>query len=154
VTSGHSVIDMGTPDGESTTIVYPMGINAAGQVTGVAWTTIPAEERAFLWQNGVFQMLPFLEPPPGYEPAYSFANAINNHGDVVGESSTRRFVYRDGVMIDLNESIDKDESGIWPMVFGAYAINDAGQIAGQCFFGGDADAAHACVLTPISKPGL
>jgi hypothetical protein len=58
------------------------------------------------------------------------------------------FVYRDGVLIDLNRAIEKDAGGIWPSIWGVSAINNAGQIAGTCYFGGD--GAHACLLTPAA----
>ena len=40
------------------------------------------------------------------------------------------FLYRDGGMIDLNHAIDKDPGGIWPYIYVAQAINDAGVIVG------------------------
>ncbi|WP_165073895.1 PEP-CTERM sorting domain-containing protein [Paludisphaera rhizosphaerae] len=65
---------------------------------------------------------------------YGIAYGINNHGDVVGRSSTpgkssfdtdQGFLYHDGVMTNLNDLIDP-ASG-W-RILGASAINDLGQI--------------------------
>jgi len=95
----------------------------------------------------VFSLLPLLEPPAGYDLHYSGAAAINNHGEIIGESNASMFVYRNGALIDLNRAIEKDSGGIWPSIWRVSAINDAGQIAGTCYFGGD--GARACLLTPV-----
>ena len=96
----------------------------------------------------MFKELPLLEPPPGYDIHYSLATAINNRGEIIGESNASMFVYRDGAIIDLNRAIEKDSGGIWPGIWRVSAINDAGQIAGTCYF--DGDGAHACLLTPLA----
>lgn len=70
-----------------------------------------------LWESGVFTELPLLEPPAGYDIHYSLATGINNRGDIIGESNTSQFVYRDGVLIDLNRAIEKDAGGIWPRIW-------------------------------------
>lgn len=146
--SNNSMIDIGTLDGDSNSPSIPLGINRARQIVGVAWKNGNSEERGFLWENGVFTELPLLAPPPGYDINYSLATAINNRGDIVGESNASQFVYRAGALIDLNRAIEKDTAGIWPSIRHVSAINDAGQIAGTCYFGGN--AAHACLLTPIT----
>jgi len=148
--SNNSMIDIGTLDGDPNGVSVPLAINQARQIVGVAWKNGNSEELAFLWQNGVFTELPLLAPPPGYDIHYSLATGINNHGDIIGESNASQFVYRAGALIDLNLAIEKDTGGIWPGVWRVSAINDAGQIAGTCYFGGD--SAHACLLTPVT-PG-
>jgi probable HAF family extracellular repeat protein len=145
--SGNSLIDIGTLDGDVDSVSIPVGINRARQIVGAAWKNGNSEERAFLWENGVFHELPLLEPPAGYDLHYSAAAAINNRGDIIGASNASMFVYRDGMLIDLNRAIEKDAGGIWPSIWSVSAINDAGQIAGTCYFGGD--GAHACLLTPV-----
>jgi probable HAF family extracellular repeat protein len=147
--SGNSLIDLGTLDGDPISVSMPVGINARRQITGVAWKNSNSEERAFVWENGAFRELPLLEQRPGYDTHYAFGNGINNLGDVVGESNTYQFVYRNGVMINLDGAIVKDAGGIWPAIWSARAINDVGQIAGTCYFGGD--GAHACLLTPVAQ---
>jgi len=148
--SDNSMVDIGTLDGDSNSVSIPLGINRARQIVGVAWKDGNSEERAFLWENGVFTELPLLAPPPGYDIHYSVATGINNRGDIIGESNASQFVYRSGVLIDLNRAIEKDAGGVWPGIWRVSAINDTGQIAGTCYFGGD--SAHACLLTPVS-PG-
>lgn len=75
--------------------------------------------RAFLYsQKG----LEVIEPLPN---AYaSSANGVNSSGQVVGESGSRAFVYSNGAMTDLG-FLD----AALPYA-AAYAINDAGHIAG------------------------
>jgi probable HAF family extracellular repeat protein len=145
--SDNRLIDIGTLDGDTGSVSIPTGINRARQIVGAAWKNGNSEQRAFLWENGVFTELPLLEPPAGYDIHYSGATGINNRGEIIGESNASRFVYRDGTLIDLNRAIEKDSGGIWPGIWGVSAINDAGQIAGTCYFGGD--GAHACLLTPV-----
>jgi probable HAF family extracellular repeat protein len=147
--SNNSMIDIGTLDGDVNSVSIPAGINRARQIVGVAWKNGNSEQRAFLWENGVFHELPLLAPPAGYDLHYSAATGINNHGDIIGASNASMFVYRDGVLIDLNRAIEKDAGGIWPSIQNVSAINDAGQIAGTCHFGGA--GAHACLLTPVSR---
>ena len=134
-------------DGNPDSVSIPTGINRARQIVGVAWMNGWPGQRAFLWENDVFTLLPLLAPPAGYDLHYSGATAINNRGEIIGESNASMFVYRNGVLIDLNRAIEKDSGGIWPSIWRVSAINDAGQIAGTCYFGGD--GARACLLTPV-----
>jgi probable HAF family extracellular repeat protein len=150
--SDNQLVDIGTLDGDENSVSMPFGINRARQIVGVAWKNGNSEQRAFLWENGVFTELPLLAPPPGYDIHYSGATAINNRGEIIGESNASMFVYRDGALIDLNKAIEKDAGGIWPGIWRVSAINDAGQIAGTCYFGGD--GAHACLLTPVTPSPL
>ena len=60
--SNNSMIDIGTLDGDSNSVSVPLGINRTRQIVGVAWKDGNSEERAFLWQNGVFTELPLLAP--------------------------------------------------------------------------------------------
>jgi probable HAF family extracellular repeat protein len=78
----------------------------------------------------------------------SFANAINNSGEITGWSTSagaamHAFLYRRGTMIDLNDVTPKGLG--WTLEYGA-AINDRGQIAGFGFVNG---LPHAFLLTPI-----
>lgn len=104
---------------------YAMGINDHGAVTGHAQTSA-GYLRAVLWINGVASNLGTL----GGNASYGYG--VNNLGQVAGYSWTaagqqHAFVYAGGLMLDLNDLI-APESG-W-VLREAYAINDAGQIAG------------------------
>ena len=90
------------------------------------------EIRGVLWRNGEIVDLGTLEG--GFE---SFANAVNNRGQVVGFSlntvpdacslfvatQTRAFLWQDGAMQDLGTLGGPDAN--------AELINDRGQIAGR-----------------------
>ena len=52
-------------DGNPDSVSIPTGINRSRQIVGVAWTNGWPGQRAFLWENGVFTLLPLLEPPAG-----------------------------------------------------------------------------------------
>jgi len=102
------------------------------------------DARAFLWENGVFGDLGTLRG------GYSYAMDLNNHGHVVGFSDSSVFVYRDGVMIDLNQAFEKNGS-VWPSIQDVHAINDRGQIVGNAYFEDSNGVVRlrACLLTPI-----
>lgn len=140
--SGNSLIDIGTMDGNPDSQTTPGGINNRGQITGTAW--MQTQARAFLWENGVFHDVGALRG------GYSYGMGLNNRGDVVGFSDTSVFVYRDGVMIDLNEAVVRTGS-IWPRIQDVYAINDNGQIVGNAYIEDAAGVVHlrACLLTPV-----
>jgi uncharacterized membrane protein len=96
--------------------------------------------RAFIYQNGTMSDLGTLHG------GWSLARAINNLGDIVGESDWSVFVMHNGVMIDLNAAIEHGEYG-YPIINQVSAINDRGQIVGAAYFNG---RLHACLLTPIA----
>ena len=72
----YTITNLGT-DGGRFSSVRVRGINSRGQVTGGAALS-EGGERAFIWQNGRFQV---LETPVG---GYAVGTAINNHGVVAG----------------------------------------------------------------------
>jgi probable HAF family extracellular repeat protein len=104
----------------------PAALNNVGQIVGNRGT-FPFQH-AFLWdaQHGVQD----LGTLAGYG---SFASGINDAGEVVGYSSFNgintyhAFLYRDGVLTDLNDLLPEGSS--WRLLE-ARAINDAGQIVG------------------------
>jgi probable HAF family extracellular repeat protein len=148
--SGQSLIDIGTIDGDPGSVTVPQAVNLARQIAGYGWTQTSFDgQRAFLWENGAIRDLGTLNPPGYYGPHYAEAHGINNAGDVVGISDASGFLYRNGAMIDLNASIGRAPGAIWPRVWTAMAINDAGQIAGSCYFADGTPGAHACLLTPV-----
>jgi len=118
------------------------GINDQNVVVGDSMRTNTSSELAVLWpaSGGLVE----LGTLGGSE---SSARGINNHGQVVGYARTasgeyRAFLWESSSMVDLNTLLPP-ASG-WVLV-SANAINDAGQIAGEGVFGGEA---RAFLLTP------
>ena len=110
-------------------------INDNGQIIGTAGMS------GFLYSGGAFHALPTL--PGG---TYSIPAGINKHGDVVGAGSvpgpsgapTHAFLYKDGVMRDLNTLVDSSLT----LLTSAAGINDKGQIVASGIDG------QLYVLTP------
>ena len=64
------------------------------------------------------------------------------------DAPSRAFLYRNGVMIDLNAAL----GGALGNIATAMAINDRGQIVGQAwFFDPSACGPHAFLLTPVAQ---
>ena len=122
-----TMIDLGTLGGKQS---EAMGINDFGQVVGYA--SIEKGDlghfqysRAFLWENGIMTNL-------GTLGGYSSASAVNNSGDVVGNSYTsisqptsgprHSFLWTNGIMTDLGTLGGNDSF--------AYGINEYCQIVG------------------------
>jgi probable HAF family extracellular repeat protein len=128
-------------------------INNRGIVAGQATLTDNKTWHPVLWQDGVISDLGVL---PG--DLVGAALSINNRGEVVGASvsapgpstgNPRAFVWRHGVMTDLNTLVPKD-SPLYLLT--AFAINDSGEIAG---FGATSDGElHGFLATPCREdPG-
>jgi probable HAF family extracellular repeat protein len=104
--------------------------------------------RAIVWRNGAILDLGAL----GGTDAAAFG--INNAGDVVGSAQVstavnriwHAFIYRNGVMIDLNTLLPS-QSG-WTLNT-AYGINDTGQIVGEGTYNGQI---RPFLLTPDAPP--
>lgn len=104
------------------------GINNAGQVVGNSYSASAQAPKATIWQNGTATHL----PPIGAAPnafAYSYANAINDAGQVVGYSAGPDFsdhatLWQNGQAIDL---VDPTDTGY------SYAndINNQGTVVGS-----------------------
>ena len=86
---------------------------------------------------------------PGAQGAANYARGINNHGEVVGVSGGRGFVWNvDDGMLDLNDLLDDSGTG-WVLTH-PYDINDKGQIVGS---GQNPNGfQRAFLLTPIPEP--
>ena len=111
----------------------PADVNNKGQIVGRSQAYFRrsiqgAQFRPFLWENGVMQNLGLLgyhdcEDGENADCGYGEAWSVNDHGVVVGSSSTggdgplHAFVWSDGQMTDLGPGQ-------------AHAINDRGQILG------------------------
>lgn len=130
---GHALLwrpgtltDLGTLGGLP---LMPADINNEGQVVGVAFMLNGPNVETFLWHHGVVRGLGSL---PG--DASSSGNAINDRGQLVGQSCTdqncvtaRAFLWEDGVMTDLNTLVPADS----PLqMVDSSAINSRGEIVG------------------------
>lgn len=142
--SDNALIEFATMDGDPESQTVNLRINNRRQVSGTGFNAARSDARAFLWENGVFRDLGTLRG------GYSYASDLNNHGHVVGFSDSSVFVYRDGVMIDLNQAFEKSGSG-WPTIQDVHAINDRGQIVGNAYFEDSNGVVRlrACLLTPL-----
>ncbi len=136
------------------------GINNAGTIVGYMYDS---NFIAFQYSNGaltVLGTLAGLNPPEGAPVwcGYSYAEAINNAGQIVGASTPgsseqayfgplHAFIYDNGVMTDLNNLIDPTLG--WTLEY-AQAINDNGQIVGYGI-GPDGNT-DAFLLTPTPEP--
>lgn len=105
----------------------PSDINNQSQIAGTAFYA-DGSALAMLWHNGFTKVLGAL---PGHHESHG--NAINNKGQVVGQSCAPGgwpdcsvFLWDKGVMRDLNDLVS--DSTVRPMDPGE--INDGGQIVG------------------------
>ena len=103
-------------------------INDAGWVSGYG---IDEEGfyRPFLWNGSAYADLGTLS-----EDSDAYADGLNNLGQVVGESTSGAFLYRDAQLFDLNDLaagylVGGTSVGFHSLSI-AYAINDAGAIVG------------------------
>jgi probable HAF family extracellular repeat protein len=139
--SGDTMIDLGTLGDD----VYceAADINTSGQIVGTSgWWG-----HAFLYDSGVMTDLGTLGG------SYSDAFAINDSGQIVGESyitggAQHAFLYSDGGITDLNSLIDSATG--WQLMT-AQDINNRGQIVGYGTIAGGEQ--HAFLLTPVPEPG-
>ncbi|RZL04370.1 MAG: hypothetical protein EOP36_00650 [Rubrivivax sp.] len=104
------------------------GVNNHGQVVGNSYSATGQVNRATLWHNGKATQLPTIGTAPN-SFAYSYANAINDAGQVVGYSAGPDFsdhatLWQNGQAIDLVDPADTGYSY-------AYDINSQGFIAGS-----------------------
>jgi len=146
---GGVMTDLGTLGGS---FAEPHAINRRGQIVGQS-TPDDRLTHAFLYDDGVMHDLGVLGGPV----ASSGALGINAAGQVVGWSIygsvfqglfvEHAFLYIDGVMVDLNTLVPAGTPTLW----GATAINDAGQILawGMIYpVGSDSGVERAYLLTP------
>jgi probable HAF family extracellular repeat protein len=117
------MIDLGTLGGEFS---VGFGINSSGQVVGRA-DTASGESHAFLWKDG--QMIDLAEASG--DMTLSEANAINDEGQIVGESFStgKAFLLQNNVVTDLG-ALDKQNPSN-ASISAALAINRRGQIVGS-----------------------
>ena len=120
--------DLGTLGGAS---AIAWGINNRGQVVGTS-TLANGTPRAFLWEKGTMIDLGVLSGSGA-----SSAAGINDHGDVVGLSSTSDvdcaplpFIWRRGVMTAISLPGKSCFSGDFSGEFIVRDISDAGHVIG------------------------
>ena len=121
--TGGRMIDLGTLGGRYS---HASGINNAGQVVGQA--QLPSQDprdpfmegpiRAFLYSDGV------MREPVTFGGAGSSAQAINNRGQIAGNSGSTAVVWENSVMRSLGIPPGYTDST-------AHDLNDAGQVVGQ-----------------------
>jgi probable HAF family extracellular repeat protein len=124
-------------------------INSRGDVSGTS-TTADGSPRPFLWTPESHTLLQ-LNPPEGFPVAINpCCKTINDRREIVGfmfdaDFNSHAFLWKHGVMVDLNDLIPKGSP--W-MLQSAAGINASGQIAGQGLINGEV---HAFLATPCHR---
>lgn len=135
---GGVMIDLGALPGLPDSRAH--AINELGQVVGFSSSFDPdtTDEifESFLWEGGVMIDL-------GVPGDLNRAHDINDLGQIVGWSSSGAYIYKEGIVTNLNTLIPVG-SGMSLTV--ATGINNAGQIVGYGMAGG---RFHAFLLTPV-----
>jgi probable HAF family extracellular repeat protein len=140
VYDGSTIIDLGSPllDGSRA-----VAINDSQLVVGYSWGG--GEYRSFIQAcDTVIDLGALVSFPKTY------AWDINNAGQVVGNSSdeigapSHAFVFTGGILYDLNDLLAPGHG--WEFVAGAFAVNNAGQIAGYGRIDGEY---RAFLMTPV-----
>jgi probable HAF family extracellular repeat protein len=137
----------GTPQPGFMLINDAAAINNLGQVVGGSVLPGNPSEHAFLWRDGLMSDLGAL---PG--DALSFAESINDNGQVVGQScntsgNCRAFVWQSGVMTDLNTLIPADSP--WYLL-DAPDIGSRGEIVGDALQKSTGEI-HAILASPSEE---
>ena len=101
--AGKKIVDLGTLPGRALSAADD--INDGGRVVGSSWNgdmSTSRQEHAFLWSRGRMTDLGTL-PGARRSGATGIANAINNHGQIVGNCTTRNG-WTHAVLWTLNSS--------------------------------------------------
>ena len=121
------------------------GINSDGVIVGQT-QVVGGALHPFVWTNGDWDVLTEIS---------GTAQAVNDHGTVVGESFTPAgefgFVYEDGVVTDLNTVIP---AGSGWLIGPAYDINEVGQIVGSGILNGEGRGYLLTPTAPTADLGL
>jgi probable HAF family extracellular repeat protein len=141
-TADAGMISLGALGGANS---YATDVNDRGEVIGHSAVS-SGYDHAFVAHGGALTDLGTLAG------GSSFAYGINESGAIVGYSwsdsagNPHAFIYRDGMLLDLNALIPAGAG--WELLE-AYGINDAGEIAGSGLLNG---VASAFLLKPESPP--
>lgn len=131
--SGGVMTDLGTLGGDA---AHAVDINNNGQVVGRSYVTASdISYHVFLYSGGIMNDLGIGMP-----------SAINDNGQIVGQSGTHAFFYSAGIMTDLNNLLPSGSG--WQLI-NAKDINNSGQIVGSGTIGGQT---HAFLMTPTAVP--
>lgn len=135
--------------------VWPVDINDAGQVVGLA-TSGNQPEKPFVWSEADgFTYLPTI---PGGEYGYMSVNSINNAGAVVGDALDydagrwTSWVWDPINGIRVLEDLVQEPTNF--QIENANGINDEGWIVGSGHFGPGWATQKGFVLKPIAPPQL
>ncbi len=142
-----TTVDLGSFGGSSATA---SAINNRGDVAGTA-ATADGLPRPFLWTPESRTMIE-LTPPDAFPVAIApCCKTINDQREIVGFmldsefSNPRAFLWKDGVMVDLNDLVRRNSRWVLQSAAG---INASGQIAGQGLINGEV---HAFLATPCRR---
>jgi probable HAF family extracellular repeat protein len=143
--SAGVMTDIGSPgvDFNEAWDVNDHGVAVGGDFIGGGY-------HAVMFQSGTVIDLGVVASDPN-----SVAVAINNLGQVVGESNSgaglamRAFLYDGGVMYDLNDLLEPASASAWHLL-DAYDINLRGYIVGSGMINGQR---HGYLLVPAPEPG-
>jgi probable HAF family extracellular repeat protein len=148
----HSLPSLGGSDPDTAVLGagnFGCAINNSGIVAGQATLSDNKTFHPVLWEDGIITDLGVLKGD-----LVGVATGVNNRGVVVGASvsapgpaggNPRAYVWRNGVMTDLNTLVPADSS---LYLLTAFAINDSGEIVG---FGVTDDGdLHGFLATPCS----
>lgn len=135
-------IDLGSSSG-------PAGASAINELGDVSGTELAADgsPQAFLWTPERRKLVQ-LKLPAGFVAAVNpCCKTINDSREIVGfmfdsDFNSHAFLWKDGVMVDLNDLIPNGSK--W-MLQSAAGINASGQIAGQGLINNEV---HAFLATP------
>jgi probable HAF family extracellular repeat protein len=154
--SNPQMKDLGTLGGNVTSGPLPssegLGINDFGQVVGEAYTTASGPYHAFLWTpttangtTGSIQDLGTLAGSGSNSIAYGINPTSKDRVQVVGESDTvdgqhHAFLWTEGGTDGVVGNAQMKDLGVLVGSSGsiAFAINDASQVVGGSYSGGDA----------------